>query len=180
MGTPYLRRGIRLGDPVVTTTGAIYVTDTLYYNDLLATDGDWLERTGATAFTGAYYHTALLTYAYSTELSGTLRDSGLITDFPSGDRYGDRRHYPRSIRTYRLQYLTPDEFYKYRLFYQLSRGEVIELVDEDSNTNPCRWIGDFSYSKSPGRSVAQPFELSITLEMEHVSKTYSVESGGLI
>lgn len=180
MGTPYLRRGLRLGDRPVTTTGVSYATDDLHFNDYLA--ADWMERTGSTPFTGAYYHTVPLTYGYSTKKTMTLKPASKLFDFMSGARIANRQHFPRQAIQYSIERLTPSEMAKYQLFYQMIGGntEVIEFIDENDNAIPVRWTGGFQMDKDKNKDAARPYSLTITLEVELTSRDNAFTSGGQI
>ena len=180
MATPYLRRGLRAGERVVTTTGTSYVTDALRPNDYLS--ANWGQRTGSTPFTGAYYHTVVIANGHYSGKPISMKNPGEMIQFPSGDRDGQRRHYPRQIIQIEIKYLAASDYANFQLFFQKCGGssEVIELVDENSNAIPCRWTSDLSTGNDLGQDVARPHNLNITLEVEHVSELYTMRSGGLV
>lgn len=180
MATPYLRRGIRLGDRPATVTGTGYTTGVLFFNDFLL--DNWMERSGAVAFTGAFYHTLEITSGAWYDRRGTMANPAEITTFLSGDRDAQTRHYPRHQMSLTLKHMSLAEFVNCERFYHMVKGaaEVIELVDENGNATACRWVGDFSYQKAIDQCVDKPFSVTITLDFEHVSETYSFRSGSMM
>ena len=176
MGNPWLKRGILVMDRAVTTTGASYVTAGLRFNDYLA--NEWMERTGSTAFTGAFCHYLVFDYGYVTAKPLSFDDPVKLIEMSNGRRQSQATRYPREGIQISYQAATIEEAADAKRFYLLCRGadQIIEFIDE----NDVELVGrlmSHSENKNPGNDAARPYTITFGFSLEHATEENILRSG---
>jgi hypothetical protein len=182
MGTPYFKAGIILGQRVFTTTGTSFVTAPLRFNDYLDENGDWLERTGSTPFTGAYTYRMPTSDAicFVSKSSPTDDDPSIMTEYPSGAIETTHMRYPRETITIIYKQVVTAEALWMRMFWRMNFWRKdITYVDEWDNEIIGK-IMSFTPDKDINRSASTPYEIAITFMDYHTSELYTQRSGGQI